>query len=340
MIGKRFILARNALGLTQEQAAKLSGIPSGTISHIELGSRTPSDKQIESFSSATLFPVDFFVDEELPAINSGSFRKLSRLPAKTRNMLIAQITQVALIVERAQGVIRFPDLVPLVNSDDDIGVSDYVITRMAHDVRRSCGLGGSDPVGNAIRLCERKGCIVVRLPINDPNLDGYSTTSTHKPIIALLQDKPGDRDRASVIHELAHCLLNHNTRYISDKDAEKEAWALASEILFPSNVAKKRMSSGITLNSLIPIKAEYGVSIAFLVERAYSLEIINEKRYISLRKQLMVRKWNKQEPVFVGLEKPSLLPKIIKGIIGDTSIAEGATILSVHPQLLASISSA
>ena len=344
MIGLRVRLARETCKFTQKELAELSGVPIGTLSSIESGrTQNPSDEFIERFAAATSFPHSFFKLGPLPDVPDGHFRRLKKGRAKDTKRVRAQVRLISEIVQRADRELNLPlvTIRPISHRESRIDLLD--IEDMATELRGYIGVDDHSPLSNVIRAAERSGVIVARLPNDFPDHDGYSVWPDQgldgRPIIAISSGCPGDRDRASVAHEIAHLFL-HTVRSRLDYDvAEREAWLLAGAILLPKSAAESLFKPPVTLRVLLAAKAAYGVSVGLAAQRALDLSLITRPHFVSIRKQMSSRGWNRSEPGKVPSEKPVLIKKIVERLAGTGSVRERADRLHTHYFLVSALAS-
>lgn len=75
------------------------------------------------------------------------------------------------------------------------------------------------------------------------------------------------------------------------RNVENEANQFASAFLMPKDsfTADLTKESFIDLDTFIDLKSKWNVSIAAMVHRAHDLELINDKEYVKLQKQISYR---------------------------------------------------
>lgn len=82
------------------------------------------------------------------------------------------------------------------------------------------------------------------------------------------------------------------------------------------------------------LKAEWGVSIASLLRRARSLEVMSESAYVSATKVMSARGWRRHEPVDRDPEVPSLLSEAFRKARRQGLTAEDLRHRAMIPQSL------
>ena len=189
----------------------------------------------------------------------------------------------------------------------------------AEAVRAADSLALDAPVKNVTRLVERRGVGVIAA-LDDTEADvtsddhfGLSKPAdlNNRPLIAIARHLPGAVQRLTLGHELAHLIFDKNLAgrlpaRSPSRRSEPSASRAASPL--PERVARKRITSTLSLHGYLRIKADYGISVGALIRRAKDLGIINQDRYRSLNIQLSSDGWRRNEPVEVATEVPALLP--------------------------------
>lgn len=320
MIGERIRHAREFCALTQTALAELAGLTQKKISEIEAGRDAhPKAEDIEKIARATGFPSSFFYLGALPDLPNGNFRRLKRGKAQVNRQVRAQARQIVELVERAEEQLALPPvrLRPVRHLED--------FESLAAEVRELAGVGERDPIPNLTRAMERAGVIIATLPGEIPDHSGFSAWPDFgfggRPLIVLSSMLPGDRLRFTIAHEIGHLLLHSQLRddELEADAAEKEAHRFAGALLLPRSAALEALRPPLTLTTLAHVKATFGVSIGSCAQRARDLDLINETRFVSLRKQLTSRGWHRSEPVVVPQEQPLLIRRILNQLeAGDT----------------------
>jgi Zn-dependent peptidase ImmA (M78 family)/transcriptional regulator with XRE-family HTH domain len=325
MIGERIRHARDFCGLTQVELSERCGIVQSRISDLELGrDLSVSEDDIVGIAAVTGFPVEFFYMGPLPEVPDGRFRKRKRGTARATHQVRAQTRQIVELVQRAESKLVMPPvrLNPIGNMPD--------VEELTRSVRSEAGVGSRDPIPNLTRALERAGIIVASLWGDMPDHSGYSVWPNFgvdgRPVIVFANEDPGDRQRFTLAHELGHLLLHSLRRatVMTNDDAEKEANWFAGALLLPEEAAREAMRPPLTLTTLAHVKASFGASIGTCAQRALDLNLIDKERFVSFRKQMSSRGWNKKEPVEVPQEKPLMIHRVMDVVAIGGSVAEKA----------------
>ena len=101
------------------------------------------------------------------------------------------------------------------------------------------------------------------------------------PVFFVNESIPGDRERFTLCHELAHVVLHHKPA----KDPEAEADRFASEFLMPANEIRAELSR-LTIEKAADLKIRWKVSMQAIIRRARDLRAIDQDRYTNMMKRM------------------------------------------------------
>lgn len=315
--GDRVRQVRELRGYTQTELARRVGVQQSTIAQIESGLLVPSEDTLNGLALQTGFPASFFMQPPAPQFPLGSlmFRALRSTSARDR----AQARRYGEAVYEA--AIKLAEHVTEAHPVKLPHLKDAVPSVRAAEVTRvSMGIPRDDPISHVINSIERAGVLVLALPVALKKRDAFSVWMTTKDggrraVVAIGQGVPGDRLRFSTAHELGHIVMHTNIQK-GFVDLEREANRFAAELLMPHAAMRVEMRSPITLASLAPLKARWGVSVQALIIRAHDLELISERQYRYLFEQIGLRGWRTQEPGTIPIEKPRALRKMAELLYG------------------------
>jgi Zn-dependent peptidase ImmA (M78 family)/DNA-binding XRE family transcriptional regulator len=331
--GERVRQARELRGLTQVELARRVGVEQPTIARVEAGIQKPSDSLIQAISMQTGFPVAFFGQGTGPEFPLGSllFRAhaSTTLREKTEAYRYAQVLfeiSEALASKMKPMTLRLPQLTePPADA--------------ASITRAWLGLSPDTPIPNLLRAVESAGVIVLALPIDLEGRDAFSLwagVDQKKPVIFLSSDRPGDRVRWNIAHELGHMVLHHAIKgQISS--VEREADEFAAELLMPESAMRREITTPATLISIAALKPRWRVAIQALVRRAHDLSLVTDRQYRYFFEQIGVRGWRKREPAHfdVPVEKPRALRKMAEILYGEPpNLTRMADDLKLAPEFL------
>jgi Zn-dependent peptidase ImmA (M78 family)/DNA-binding XRE family transcriptional regulator len=318
--GDRLKQAREISGFTQSELAERIGVTQSTIAQLESNNKQlilqPSERIIEAIAFQTGFSVPFFYQDSPPEFPLGSLlfrsrRSLLKREDKARvhqlGWLIYEIAE-----KMAKRVNTIQIRVPRVGNEDP--------ATAAHITRAALGLSPHTPVRNLLNQLEKNGAFVLALPVSIEEHDSYSVwadTQPRRPVIMISNNKPGDRQRFSLAHELGH-LVMHESFPEGLKKIEDEADRFASEFLLPEDAMRSAIEPPVTLKSLADLKPRWGVSIAALIVRARQLGIITDRQAKYLHQQMRGEKWDKKEPanLDINAEKPRAFKRMAEVLHG------------------------
>lgn len=88
-------------------------------------------------------------------------------------------------------------------------------------------------------------------------------------------------------------------------------------MMLPAHIVRKRVPESLTLQGYLPIKADYGISVAAIIAWAADLRVISDERKRTLMMQMSSNGWRRDEPVPVAEEQPLLLHQATMRSIGN-----------------------
>jgi Zn-dependent peptidase ImmA (M78 family)/DNA-binding XRE family transcriptional regulator len=307
-VGDRVRLVRELKGLTQKSLAKSLDVHQSAIAHIESGRNDPGDELTRALSFHTGFPPSFFADGELPTFSAGTLMFRARAATTARERLQAyRYAQV--VFEIAEKLSRNFDEIPvrLPHIDEDPH-------KAARAMRASLGLPENEPLERLMNPLEQFGVFILAIPLGSKTRDAFSLWASARPVIAIFADKPADRLRWNISHELRHLTVRSKGTVA---EIERDADLFAAEFLMPEKAMLTDLrESPVTLQRLVTLKATWGVSIQALARRAFELEIISERQYRYLFEQIGRLGWRTKEPVELVPEMPRALRKMAEAVYG------------------------
>ena len=178
---------------------------------------------------------------------------------------------------------------------------------------------GLDPISNMINLLEALGIIVIFID-TIKGFDGKEGLVNNKPFIIVANDKPGDRQRYNLAHELGHLIVKFD-----NLDPEQVANYFAGAFLIPresllNDLGEKRKK--LSLFELENLKRKYKVSMQSIIFRAHQLGIINEYEKTRLFKQFSMLGYRKNEPVNIEKEETFKFENMICELVSEGYISE------------------
>ena len=310
--GERIKLARESRGLTQAALADAVGIDQTMIAHIERGTKQPGIELLGTLSYELEFSEQFFRLPNAARFERGSLLFRARAGVGKRILSRAH-AQAALVFESILRLSHEVSLVPinLPTASDPIEAARIVRELMA---------APAGPLDNLVRNIERLGVLILPLP----QLEGcdafavWGGDSREYPTIGAVIDKPVDRVRMNIAHEVGHLVL-HKDCSSGTEEMERQAYRFAAELLMPTaEITSDFRSEKLNLFRLASLKQKWNVSMQALARRARDLEFTSDRQYRYLMRQISMRGWRTIEPTFgkVDAEKPRAFTKLIEVAYG------------------------
>jgi Zn-dependent peptidase ImmA (M78 family)/transcriptional regulator with XRE-family HTH domain len=302
--------ARELRGLTQTQlAARVGDLSPASISQFENGHSRPAAVTLERLAAELTMPIAFFAAPITAGTDSdhdGFFRSLRSTAPKDRRQARALVEVVRALTLALEAVTALPDLnLPRHPVTPDTPIGD--IEDIAGAVRDHWTLP-QGPIADVIRCIERNGIVTTRVHTSLEKVDAFCVPYPDRPIIVLGADKGlRDRSRFDAAHELGH-LVMHSPDDEGSKVAEQQAHRFAAAFLMPAADIRYELPAKAQWPVLVELKAKWQVSIAALLMRAKTLEVMTPNVYTQAYKFMSMRGWRKVEPGKLGApESPILL---------------------------------
>ena len=330
MIGNRIRQARLAAGFSLGALGEKVGVTHTAIQKYEKGGLTPSSSQLLKLAQACDIRVEYFFRTHEVELLEPEFRRLATFGKTAQEAL--KIKVVELIEKRVELLGFFPespiqqfavpaDLPQHINAPDDI-------ESFANQVRE-CWKLGLNPIGDLTDTLETLGLLVIVVDENNPGFSGLTATARTAdgrtyPIVAVSSRWPGDRQRFTLAHEVAHLLLagRLDAAINEEKACDRFAGAfLAPKATVMQNLGQHRRS--VEWQELYALKHEFGLSMAGWLQRAKQCGIITETAHLALWKMFSAKGWRKQEPGEpVPREHARLFEQLVYRALGEQYISE------------------
>ncbi len=325
---ERLVQAREALGLTQIDLARIIDKASPTISKWESGTTLPEVGTLQDLAKALKVPLAFFLNKvpdhgDMPIF----FRSMVSTTEAFRKRTRARLRWTQDVSLSLQGHLDFPDItVPRLDIMDYREIRDEDIEDLACVCREKWGLGNG-PISDVLLAMENAGIIITKEDIGSVKMDGLSHWSTldNRPYVLIAKDKDTCvRSRMDAAHELGHLVLHHSlkekilNKSDSFKQIEKQAFQFAGAFLMPGESFGAEIWSP-SLDTFVALKERWKISIASMIMRCRTLNIISEMAEKNLWKYYSSRGWRKCEPLDNKLipESPKMLARSIRLLIDE-----------------------
>ncbi|MEN6546578.1 MAG: XRE family transcriptional regulator [Armatimonadia bacterium] len=299
-IGERIRLARTRARLSLEELASKMNVTKQAISKYETGKMAPSSATLLELSAGLGVTLDFLLRPMDVQFEQLKFRKLSKLPAKDRKAIEADVQDYLerlLLLER---IVYGDDNCPPFSGIRHLPVTALGDAEVAANRCREVLKLGIDPIANLTSVLDM-WCIRVVPALAVQGFDAVSTWLDQDIAVIAVnssEDIPGDRQRFSMAHELGHLVIGASPAV----DEEKACNRFAEGFLFPREAVLLELGKSrtrLSLEELHRLKQLYGVSMQTVVFRALHCGVINEATARGLHIRLSQSKVGKAEP-FAG----------------------------------------
>jgi len=323
--------AREARHFTQADVAGAMGVSQPLINQWEaitipgLPSKRPSEEQIVKLAELLDFhPSLFYVSRPTRITNPSEFlhRALKRAKPRDLKAAHARCSIIDLQVDRLLALCPPPeDRIPDIDADNHAGD----VEKIAAMTRARMGVPPG-PVENLVDTIEACGGIVIDRDLEIDDVDALCRWVPGLPKLFFLNgNRPGDRMRLTLAHELGHTVMHFN-RDVEQSLAETQAQRFAAAFLLPANEIRADLGMKVDIPKLMALKRKWRVSMQAIAYRAHQIGSITDTRYRSLFQQMSREGWRKNEPPSVAVRPES--PRTFKRLL-SAHIAEGYT----HAQL-------
>jgi Zn-dependent peptidase ImmA (M78 family)/DNA-binding XRE family transcriptional regulator len=327
-IGTRLRESREAYGLSATALAEMVKVSKQAIYQYEKGDDSPGPEVFERICLLFKHEPHFFLRpypnwQESPKFfrSLAAATKTARLKAEARHSWMREVINYLSEIVVLPPV-NLPKTMPQVEDPNLLSMED--VERYAAELRRFWNLGDG-PIPNLTRVMEQNGIIVLRHSLDAETLDAVSAWALPEniPYVLLNSDKEcAARSRLDLAHELGHvCIhqaINETTLNKQELFAliEKQAFRFGSAFLLPEKAFLEDVYS-ISLDALKVLKRKWRVSIAMMIERLKTLEIIDPDQHRRLRIAYVSRRWTKEEPFDreLAIEQPALIQSAFRTIV-------------------------
>lgn len=278
IFSQRLKSARLMNGLSMDNLCeKMNHIVSKqSISKYEKGIMMPDSTILIALSKALNVSLDFFFRPYNVTVEDIEFRKKSKLKSSSLKGIKEKV------IDEIERYMEIENLLDMDNSfhinykDITIKEKDDAIT-VAGKLRNDWKLG-EDAISNITFLLEENGIKVIHLDA-ETEFDGLSGfINKTVPVIIVNKNATAERQRFTALHELGHLLLN----FAQELERERLCNIFANEMLIPTSEFIRLIGvsrKDISLQELIPIQMQFGISIDALMYKAKEAGIITEQRY-------------------------------------------------------------
>lgn len=319
-IGKNLKRIRLLNNMSLKKAGDLLNMSATAIAKYENGIIIPNSKKLIEFSKAYNVKVkDILKVHNAPQMKFDSFRKKQRLKGQKlellKELIQNKVSDYLEVIDLCGNINQFKLKRYLVNNYNDIELS-------AEEFRKDYDLSINQPISNLINILENIGILIIQIDNKDnifSDFDGLSEIVNDIPVIVLLKDNDGARQRFTIAHELGHLILDINNKLDKEKVCNKFAGAL----LMPAGAIVREFGlnrKNISLYELKVFKIEYKVSMSAIIYRLRELNVINEYLYKKINITFNKNGIKRNEPININPEESYQYKKLVHRLEIDNII--------------------
>lgn len=330
ILGQRIHQARLAADLTLEALGQQLEVSKAAIQKYEKGKATPDSSKLLKIAKACGVRIEYFFRKSTVTLSNVEFRKHSTFGKKRSDAV--QIRVAELIEKRVELLNAFPELpIPHFTVPDcvphQVGKLDE-IEDIAEGVRHAWELG-LNPIADLTAELEPLGLLVMAIDVDHKAFSGMTAIAMtadeqYYPVIVVSSRWPGDRQRFTLAHELAHVIFAN--RLADEVNEEKACDRFAGAFLAPRESVIKELGTQrkrLEPQELYHLKHEYGLSMAGWVMRAFQCGVIHDEIREATMRMFSARRWRTNEPgESLANETPSLFEQLVYRALAEDLISE------------------
>ena len=332
MLGQRLRTVRVASGwsLRDLQVRIDNRVTAQAISQYERGESIPSDDVLLVLAEALGVSVAYLTGTSEIVLEGVEFRSKREIGRREQARIQARVLR---RLERYLGVeeaLRLPNV-----SWDRPRAAPFPMKGGLPGAEH-WGLGIT-PIGNLAALLEDRGIKVVIMSLD--SVDGMTARARQRNrhrgnrssyVIVVNAEKPGDRQRFTMAHELGHMVLE-----APPESAEKAAHQFAAAFLMPRDALLREVGwrrRSIGWSELFALQRMFRVSAQALTRRCEAVGVFRATLARCLYREFARRGWSTypyEEPVEIGRERPERFERLC-----FRGVAEGALAASEAAELI------
>lgn len=317
MIGKNIRYYRLMNHMSQETLAQQIEVSKMAVSNYEMGKRNPDIATLRKIADALHVSLSKLTGnyEAGLTIEHGAFRKHSRITKTMQELILSYVDR---YLARLFNVVSFLGNAVLAPVSQIERVPATDCESAGQYLRRILELSASGPIGNITDILENKGYIICPIAIEERHFSGNSGTVNGHPYIAVNTTMPAERQRSTLIHELAHLVFS----FSDGQNEERIVDGIAGAFLLPENDIKRELGPKRKniRSDLRYVQHEYNISMASVVMRAYQTGIINQFTYENTQKWMSSQGLRRDEQSGIQPEESHLLEQLTVRAVAEEEI--------------------
>lgn len=331
MVSKNIVYYRLKKGLTQKELSAAVGVTPMAISNYEKGLRVPDltmSRKLADALDTSLAGLMSTGSEEHQFVHC-EFRKMARFSKNNQEYVCSSVEaylgRFFMIADYlGEAVLREAPVCHVLDPSMDAEID-------AQQLRKYLGFASEGPISNMVGALENKGILIYLFEYDNDHFSGMNGTVDGRPYIMVNSKMTAERQRSTLIHELAHIFF----KVPKEEDAawEKHMNAVSGAFLFPKEDAFNELGvrRHAVTGDMVMVAKEYGISLQMLAKRAHVLKILDDAAYRAFNIQMNKIGWRKNEPERIPKEKTNLFRQLVLRAVSEEelSISKGAELLQV-----------
>jgi Zn-dependent peptidase ImmA (M78 family)/transcriptional regulator with XRE-family HTH domain len=328
-------LARQLSAWSRAELARRAGISAAAISQFESGASRPKPATLAQLALVLGLPARFFATARraalIPSVDDSFFRSLRRTTLRDRERAAAHASLLAELVRAIESRVVLPrfEAIPeiVLDATDPVEMAEEA----AEVVRRSWAIPAG-PLEHVVRLLERHGIVVCRVPLLTRDVDAFSWAAGPRPLVLLGADKGVyERSRLDAAHELGHMLMHAHDPEPAQPALERQAQRFAGALLLPAAELRAEWPGPrLDWSELLTLKVRWGLSMAAVIYRAREIGLLSHTAHANAMKYLSRKGWRVREPgTRLSPEEPILLNEALE-LLGSHGVTLEALAETAH----------
>ena len=277
-IGAKIKQARKLRGISQRDLAERLPVSDQTVSKYEREESLPDSTRLMEIADALDIDLSYFLRAPRVGNIEPAYRtaRSSSMKVKEKEALIERIRDWLERYLEVESILHVDDLSFEWPAEVPYAVASMDAIEEAALALRDAWNIGHDPIENLTERLEDKALRVGSLEAPDA-FDACAFVAAVNggiPVIAFNKDRPGDRQRFNIAHELGHLVLDIR----GGLDEEKACHRFAGAFLVPRDIFFQDVGAHrkkISLRELELLKEKYGMSMQALIYRMRDLGMLN-----------------------------------------------------------------
>ena len=308
MLNERIRRARVLKGLSLQQVAdQLGDITKQALSKYEKGKDTPNSTRLIRLAEVFGVEPEYFFRTDTVDLGEVDFRKHSSFGKRQQEAVKETVK------EHLERYLAIEACFPQGRLGDDFSqwqgkyrIGNREEAEAAAESLRAEWKLGTNPISNLTEVLEENGVKVISFRAHE-RFDGLCAlvNDGQDAVIVSNSERPGDRQRFNLGHELGHLVMTTPEELENTKEEEYLCHRFSSAFLFPADQVIGTFGesrSRVLIDELVLAKQEWGMSIQAIMRRLLDLAIISQSYYSGFCRMMSVQGWSKSEPGYVAKE--------------------------------------